>query len=161
MSEEKEKPKKGKRFPPAVQYSVLLWYFIIGFVSVIVALIPVKLWGIEDGQSWSMGIMVLSPPTIGVLIGWWVKFHYVSTEGDEDQLLRVRTQLWGTLAFCFAFAISLLLLLIVGIMFEQNNTLPDNVADPIAYFLAIVFMVISTAIAWNTKQRIVRNFRGG
>ena len=97
-------------------------------------------------------------PLTGFVVGWAVKFRYVSQSGDESQKLRVKAQFWSTMAFIVAFVSSLLLIFILLIMVESQNLFPENVIEPIAYVLSMLILAASVLIGYNTKKRVYRNF---
>ena len=87
-----------------------------------------------------------------------MKFHYVRKQDDEALTLRIKAQFWGALAFMVAFVISILLIMMTLIIMENNQLLPDNLADPITVVISLLILVISFWIANNTKNRVNRNF---
>lgn len=160
MNKEKSKNKKKQLLPATIQYSVIICNF---FASILVSLavMIILATNIKNAQNIGMAILILCPPIIGFFGGWWVKFRYANKQGDTDLLLRFRQQLWGTLAFFVAMVISLLLMLIVLILFEQNNALPETLADPITFIIAMLILAISVWVGNNTKNRVYRNFNQG
>lgn len=157
MSEEKSKNKNIKRLPSYIQYSVILWYFINSMVLAVLALIPGGM-GKEIPRNMVMVILVVIPPISGFIVGWSMKFHYARQQDDEALSVRMKAQFWGAMAFLVAFIISLLLIFISLITLESNDFLPESLAEPITFTIAMLILAISLWIANNTKNRIYRNF---
>ncbi len=154
---EKAKNKNKKRLPARIQFSGIIWYFIMAVVMPALLLIPGAT-GINIPENWSMFAIIVPPPVIGFIVGWWIKFRYAKKQDDEALSLRIKGQFWGVIAFMVAFVISLLLILITLIIMETNQFLPDTLADPIVFLFSMLILAISFWIANNTKNRIYQNF---
>ncbi len=150
-----EKPKKGKdSFPAQIQYSIILSYFITNIVLYfLLAIVP---FNINQGTLFAgltMGIAI-----IGMIIGWVIKWWWAKKNGTDEQRVRVRAQFWSTMGFIVALITSLLTILIALIILETNQQIPQTLPDWIIFLISMTILLIGVGIAWNTRQRILRNF---
>ena len=157
MSEEKAKIKNIKRLPASIQYSVILWIFISSVATSALVTIPGAI-GIEIPKNWIIFSITMIPWISGFIIGWWLKFRYAKKQDDEALTLRIKAQFWGAMAFMVAFVISILLIMMTLIIMENNQFLPDSLAEPITFTISLLILAISLWVANNTKNRIYRNF---
>jgi len=150
-----EEIKKSKRLPLHIKYAVFLCYAITLFIGIIFLQLLVAL-NIENIRNLAMITFTIIAPLIGFSVGWYLKFRYVSKEENENQLLRIKAQFWGAMAFLISFIVSILLIMMLLIQLE--NMLPESAPDPIIFLISMSIIGISLFIANNAKKRIYRNF---
>lgn len=154
------KAKKTKPLPTHIHYGVLLVYFatviiLSGGLAVLANFIDFET---EFWRNASMFAVAVFAPITGFVFGWWRKWSWTKTNGSEEQFDHVRAQFWATLGFVTAFVLSLLLILILLIMLEQDALLPQTLPDAVTFLISGAILVMGVAIGWNTRNRILRNF---
>ncbi|MEM9954277.1 MAG: hypothetical protein AAF846_21890 [Chloroflexota bacterium] len=155
-----EKIKKQKPLPARIHYSVIIFYAV---TLLIVILATSVFFSFVDTISDTMrtnSLLAINAftPIVSFVFGWWWKWSWTKKNGTDEQFKRVRAQFWATSGFFTAFVLTLLTILIGGIVLEQDALLPQTAPDSITFIIGISILVIGLGIAWNTRNRILRNF---